>query len=54
MRGRKLWTTSSDLSRRDNAPNDAGEAEPGTAVVGEVSCHDQRLDDARLALPVDD
>jgi sugar lactone lactonase YvrE len=51
---RKLCTTSSDGSRRDNAPNTAGEAAPGSAVVGKVSCLDQRLDSAGLELPVDD
>jgi hypothetical protein len=51
---RKLCTTSSDGSRRDNAPNTAGEAAPGSAVVGKISCLDQRLDDAGLELPVDD
>jgi hypothetical protein len=49
----KLCTTSSDLNRRDNSPNTAGEAAPGTAVVGKVSCLDQRLDEAGLGLPVD-
>jgi sugar lactone lactonase YvrE len=50
---RTLCTTSSDGNRRDNAPNAAGEASPGTTVVGKVSCLDQRLDDAGLELPVD-
>jgi sugar lactone lactonase YvrE len=49
---RKLCTTSSDLNRRDNFENTAGEAAPGTAVVGKVSCLDQRLDSAGLELPV--
>ena len=51
---RKLCTTSSDLNRRDNSPNTAGEAAPMTAVVGKVSCLDQRLDERGLELPVDD
>jgi sugar lactone lactonase YvrE len=51
---RKLCTTSSDLNRRDNSPNSAGEAAPATAVVGKVSCLDQRLDESGLELPVDD
>ena len=53
LAGRTLCTTSSDGSRRDNAPNTAGEAIPGTAVVGKVSCLDQRLDSPGLELPVD-
>ena len=52
LAGRKLCTTSSDLNRRDNFPNAAGEAAPGTTVVGKVSCLDQRLDHAGLSLPV--
>ena len=51
---RTLCTTSSDLNRRDNVENTAGEAAPGTAVVGKVSCLDQRLDSAGLELPVGD
>ena len=51
---RTLCTTSSDLNRRDNSPNTAGEAAPMTAVVGKVSCLDQRLDEKGLELPVDD
>jgi SMP-30/Gluconolactonase/LRE-like region len=47
-------TTSSDLNRRDNSPNTAGEAAPATAVVGKVSCLDQRVDEPGLRLPVDD
>jgi sugar lactone lactonase YvrE len=54
LAGRKLYTTSSDLNRRDNFESTAGEAAPGTAVVGKVSCLDQRLDDAGLELRVDD
>ena len=34
-------------------PNTAGEASPGTAVVGKVSCLDQRLDIPGEPLPVD-
>ena len=51
---RTLCTTSSDGNRRDNAPNTAGEASPGTAVVGKVSCLDQGLDHPGLPLPVGD
>ncbi len=53
LAGRALCTTSSDGSRRDNAPNTAGEASPGTSVLGKVSCLDQRLDSPGLELPVD-
>lgn len=52
LAGRKLCTTSSDLNRRDNFPNGAGEAAPDTTVVGKISCLDQRLDHAGLSLPV--
>ena len=41
---RRLCTTSSDGNRRDNSPNTAGEASPGSAVVGKVSCLDERID----------
>jgi sugar lactone lactonase YvrE len=51
---RKLCTTSSDLNRRDNSPNSAGEAAPATAVVGKVSCLDQKLDESGIELPLDD
>ena len=50
--GRTLCTTSSDGNRRDNAPNTAGEASPGTAVLGKVSCLDTRLDSPGLELPI--
>ena len=53
LAGRTLCTTSSDGSRRDNAPSTAGEASPGTAVLGKVSCLDQRLDGPGLEQPVD-
>ena len=54
LAGRTLCTTSSDLNRGDNSPNSAGEAAPMTAVVGKVSCLDQRLDERGLELPVGD
>jgi hypothetical protein len=50
--GRKLCVAQSDSNRRDNVPNTAGEAAPGTAVVGKVSCLDQQLKVAGLPLPV--
>jgi sugar lactone lactonase YvrE len=52
LAGRRLCTTSSDGNRRDNSPNTAGEAAPGTAVVGKVSCLDQRLGVHGEPLPV--
>jgi hypothetical protein len=53
LAGKRLCSTSSDGNRRDNSPNTAGEARPGSAVVGEVSCLDQRLKVSGLPLPVD-
>jgi sugar lactone lactonase YvrE len=53
LAGRTLCTTSSDGNRRDNSPNTAGEASPGSQVVGKVSCLDQRLETPGLPLPVD-
>jgi sugar lactone lactonase YvrE len=50
--GRTFCTTSSDGNRRDNAPNTAGEASPGTAVLGKVSCLDQPVDSDGLQLPI--
>jgi sugar lactone lactonase YvrE len=41
--GQRLCVTSSDGNRRDNSPNSAGEARPGTAVVAKISCLDQSL-----------
>ena len=37
---------------RDNLPNTAGEAQPGSAVVGKVSCLDHRLGSPGEPLPV--
>ena len=53
LAGRRFCTTSSDGNRRDNAPNNVGEARPGTGVVGKVSYLDQRLDVPGQPLPVD-
>jgi sugar lactone lactonase YvrE len=53
LAGRRFCTTSSDGNRRDNSPNTAGEARPGSQVVGKVSCLDQRLKTPGLPLPVD-
>ncbi|HWM19504.1 MAG TPA: SMP-30/gluconolactonase/LRE family protein [Ilumatobacteraceae bacterium] len=53
LAGRRFCTTSSDGNRRDNAPNSAGEARPGSSVLGKVSCLDQKLDVPGERLPVD-
>jgi sugar lactone lactonase YvrE len=53
LAGRRFCTTSSDGNRRDNSPNSAGEARPGSAVVGKVSCLDQLLKSRGVTLPVD-
>jgi sugar lactone lactonase YvrE len=52
LAGHALCVTSSDGNRRDNSPNTAGEARPGTAVVAKISCLDQRLSVPGLELPV--
>lgn len=51
---KKLCLTQSDTSRRDNAPNSAGEVGPGIAgpLLGKISCLDQALPQAGLPLPV--
>jgi sugar lactone lactonase YvrE len=41
--GHTLCVTSSDGNRRDNSPNTAGEARPGSAVLAKISCLDQRV-----------
>jgi sugar lactone lactonase YvrE len=53
LTGRRLCTTSSDGNRRDNSPNSAGEARPASAVVGKISCLDQKLQTPGDLLPVD-
>ncbi|MDQ1627053.1 MAG: hypothetical protein QOI54_797 [Actinomycetota bacterium] len=45
LAGGTVCTTSSDGNRRDNSPNSAGESAPGSAVLGKVSCLDQRVSD---------
>ena len=51
--GRRLCLTHSDGSRRDNAPNTAGEGGPGNpAGVAKLSCLDRRLPVEGLPLPV--
>jgi sugar lactone lactonase YvrE len=52
LAGRTLCTTSSDGNRRDNFPSSGGEAAPGTAVVGKISCLEARLQVVGLPLPV--
>lgn len=52
LSGHRFCTTSSDLNRRDNAPNTAGEAAPGTGALGKISCLQQRLSVPGLPLPV--
>ena len=52
LAGDTFCTTSSDGNRRDNTPNTAGEASPGTAVVGKVSCLDQDVDSTGVPLPI--
>lgn len=51
---KKLCITQSDTSRRDNAPNTLGEVGPGMTgpVLGKISCMDQSLPQAGLALPI--
>jgi sugar lactone lactonase YvrE len=49
---KRFCTTSSDLGRRDNFPNTAGEVAPGTGAVGKISCMDQPLSVQGLRLPV--
>jgi sugar lactone lactonase YvrE len=52
LTGRTLCLTSSDGSRRDNAPNTGGEATPTGAVRAKVSCLDARLPVPGLPLPI--
>ena len=52
LAGRTLCTTSSDGNRRDNSPNTAGEASPGSAVLGKVSCLEKRLGSPGQLLPI--
>src|SRR5574341_713536 len=50
--GNRLCVTNSDGNRRDNSPNTAGEAAPGTGEVAKINCLDQPLAVAGLPLPV--
>jgi sugar lactone lactonase YvrE len=49
---RRFCTANLDANRRDNSPPNAGEASPGTAVLGKISCMDQRLSIRGEPLPV--
>ena len=49
---RKLCTANLDAGRRDNFPNDAGEANPAGPNRGKISCMDQRLSSRGVTLPV--
>jgi hypothetical protein len=44
----------SDLNRREQLREHRRRGRTGTAVVGKVSCLDQRLGDAGLEMPVGD
>jgi sugar lactone lactonase YvrE len=50
--GHTFCVTQSDGNRRDNSPNTAGEAAPGTSVVAKVSCLDEPLSVKGAPLPV--
>jgi sugar lactone lactonase YvrE len=52
LTGRTLCVTSSDGSRRDNAPNTAGTAGPAGAVRATITCVDQQLAVPALPLPI--
>jgi sugar lactone lactonase YvrE len=52
LSGRRLCLTNSDGNRRDNSPNSAGEAAPGTATVAKINCLDQDLPVEGLPLPI--
>jgi sugar lactone lactonase YvrE len=52
MSDRRFCTANLDANRRDNSPPTAGEASPGTAVLGKISCMDQRLSIRGEPLPV--
>jgi sugar lactone lactonase YvrE len=52
LTGRTLCLTSSDGSRRDNAPSTGGEATPTGAVRAKINCMDNRLPVAGLPLPI--
>ena len=49
---RRFCTSNLDANRRDNSPPTAGEASPGTAILGKISCLDERLSIRGEPLPV--
>jgi sugar lactone lactonase YvrE len=49
---RRFCTSNLDANRRDNSPPTAGEASPGTAILGKISCMDQQLSVGGEPLPV--
>jgi SMP-30/gluconolaconase/LRE-like protein len=49
---RRFCTSNLDANRRDNSPPTAGEASPGTAILGKISCVDQTLSIGGEPLPV--
>ena len=52
LSGHRFCTTSSDLGRRDNFPNTAGEVGGAGQGLGKISCMDQRLHTPGMDLPV--
>lgn len=49
---RRMCAANSDVGRRDNFPNAAGEANPAGPSRGKISCLDQRLSVRGMPLPV--
>ena len=52
LSGKTFCTANSDLNRRDNFPNTAGEINPAGPGIGKISCMDQELTIQGLSLPV--
>ena len=52
LSGKTFCTANSDLNRRDNSPNTAGEINPAGPGIGKISCMDQELTIQGLPLPV--
>jgi sugar lactone lactonase YvrE len=52
LTGKVFCTSQSDLNRRDNSPNTAGEVSP-SGPIGKISCMDQELKIPGLRLPID-
>lgn len=53
LTGKVFCTSQSDLNRRDNSPNTAGQVSPTGPDIGKISCMDQELKVPGLRLPVD-